>query len=67
MLRLKTQQRAALGETLRELANLAIGALALSQFVVQQPLSGWLLLAGGAAWLVLVSLALLLVGEQGNG
>ena len=63
MLRLKPRQRAALGETLRELANLAAGALVLGQFVGEQRLSTRSVLAGIAVWLALVGLALLLMEE----
>ena len=63
MLRLKPRQRAALGETLRELANLAAGALILGQFVGEQRLSTRSVLAGIAVWLALVGLALLLMEE----
>jgi len=51
MLRLKPQRRAALGETLRELANLAAGALVLGQFVGEQRLSTGSILAGILLWL----------------
>ncbi|OFW20894.1 MAG: hypothetical protein A3H97_10390 [Acidobacteria bacterium RIFCSPLOWO2_02_FULL_65_29] len=65
MLRLKPPQRAALGETLRELANLAVGALVLSQFLGgERPPSWWLLLWGFATWVGLVSWALLLIGDK---
>ena len=67
MIRLKRRQRTALGETLRELANLVAGALVLGQFVGEQRLSIWSVLAGIAAWFVLVGLVLLLAGEKGNG
>ena len=64
MLRLKTRRRAVLVETLRELANLAAGALVLGQFVGQQPLSVWVIVGGVATWLALVGLAVLLTGED---
>jgi hypothetical protein len=64
MLRLKPHQRAALGETVRDLANLSAGALALGQFVGQQSPSWRLILAGALIWLVLVSLALALLGDN---
>ena len=67
MIRLKPRQRTALGETLRELANLVAGALVLGQFVGERRLSIWSVLAGIAAWFVLVGLVLLLAGEKGNG
>ena len=67
MLRLKPRRRAALGETLRELANLAAGALVLGQFVGEQRLSPRSVLAGIAVWLALVGLALLLIEERSDG
>jgi hypothetical protein len=63
MVRLKPRQRAALGETLRELANLAAAALVFAQFVGQPLLSWGILVAGGGLWLVLVGYALLLEGD----
>lgn len=63
MLRFSSRQRAALGETLRELANFAAAALVFGQFVGQQHLSWRVLLAGGALWLVFVSYALVLEGD----
>jgi hypothetical protein len=41
-------------ETFRELANLVAGALVLSQFIGQQALSLWLVLAGVAMWVLLL-------------
>ena len=64
MLRLNARQRAVLVETLRELANLAAGALVLGQFVGQQPLSLGTVLDGIALWVVLVGWAVLLSGED---
>ena len=64
MLRLKARQPAILAETLRELANLAAGALVLGQFVGPQPLSVRAVLGGVAIWLALVVWAVLLTGED---
>jgi hypothetical protein len=58
MLRLKSKQRVALSETLRELANLVAGALVLSQVVGQESPSSRLVFAGVAAWVVLVAFGL---------
>ena len=63
MIRFSRRQRAALGETLRELANFAAAALVFGQFVGQQLLSWRVLLAGGTLWLVFVSYALVLEGD----
>ena len=67
MLRLTTRRREVLVQTLRELANLAAGALVLGRFVGQQPFSLDLVLGGIAAWFVLVGLALSLAEEKDDG
>ena len=59
MLRLTARQRSVVTETLRELANLVAGALILGQFIGQQLISPWLMVAGGAVWVWLFALALL--------
>lgn len=64
MLRLSSRQRVVLGDTLRQLANFAAAALVFGQFVGQQEVSWRLLIAGIALWLVLVSYALVLEGDQ---
>jgi hypothetical protein len=64
MIRFAPRQRAALSETLRELANLAAAALVLGQFVGQRALSWQVLVSGAALWLVLVSYALVLEGDR---
>jgi len=60
MIRLDQRQRAALSETIRELANLAAAALVLGQFVGEPPLSWRLMLMGAAAWIALVTFGLVL-------
>lgn len=64
MLRFNSRRRAALGQTLRDLANYAAAALVFGQVVGPQLFSWRVLLAGGALWLVLVSYALLLEGDE---
>ena len=64
MLRLKARQRAALGETLRELANLVAGAFVLGQFAGERRPSVGLFLAGMTAWVAIVGLALVLEGGK---
>ena len=65
MLRLNSRQRAAFGETLRELANLAAAALVVGRFAGQQPLSWGTLLMGAAVWAVLLVSGLkLLAGDE---
>ena len=64
MLRLKSRQRAALGETLRELANFAAAALVLGQFVGPQAPSWRLIAAGISIWVVMIFVSLALIGEN---
>jgi hypothetical protein len=62
MLRLNQQQRADLGETLRDAANLIFGGLVVGQVFTDQPLS-WAVLAGGLLlWVGMVAVALLVTG-----
>jgi hypothetical protein len=63
MIRFDRRQRAALSETLRELANLAAAAFVLSQFVTSQPFSWGLLAMGIAFWVAFVGFGLVLEGE----
>jgi hypothetical protein len=67
MLRLDKTQRKALGETLRQLANLVAGALVLGQFVGQRPFSSIQLMAGLVVWFVLVLVGLWFAAESANG
>ena len=67
MLRLNQPQRSALSETLRELANLAVGALVLGQFVGNEPSTWWLTFAGMLLWLIIVAWALVLEKGADNG
>jgi hypothetical protein len=64
MLRLNPSQREALGETFRELANLAAAALVLGQFLGPQPMSWLAIVAGMIVWLAFVAIGLALVGER---
>jgi len=63
MLGLDQPQRLALGETLRELANLAAAALVVGQLVTELA-SLTLMLLGAVAWLGLVALGVVLAGER---
>lgn len=63
MLRFSTRQRAALGSTLRELANLAAAALVFGQFIGQGFASWTTLVVGTAFWFLVVWLGLLMEGE----
>ena len=64
MLRVATRQRAALSETLREFANLAVAALVLGQFIGTRPLSWRLMGVGALVWLLCLALALALEREE---
>ena len=59
MIRLDAEQRLALSETFRELANLAAGAFVLGQFVGDRAVSWLLMSIGAAVWIVLVVMALM--------
>lgn len=63
MIRFDQRQRAALSQTIRELANLIAAALVVGQVVTERPRS-WLILVGIAVWLAFVGWALLLEGER---
>jgi hypothetical protein len=67
MLRLDQAQRTALSETLRELANLVIGALAVGQFVGREPPSIWMAFVGVFAWLLVVAWGIFLTGDRNHG
>ena len=63
MVRLTSQQRTALGETVRELANYGAAALIFGQMVGQSRISWLLIVAGIALWLSFVTFALVLEGD----
>jgi len=64
MVRLTLRQRAVLGEKVLDIANFAAAALVFSQFVGQHPVIWVVVVAGTAAWTVLASAALWLMGER---
>ena len=64
MIRFDQRQRAALSETLRELANFVAAAFVLSQFVAEQPPSWRLIVMGMAIWVMFVGMGVLLEGER---
>ena len=64
MLRLSKRRQSALGETLRELANLNAAALVLGQLVGTGPLSVLLMIAGIVTWILLVAAGLFLAGAK---
>lgn len=63
MLRLTQEQRVLLAETVRDIANIAAGAMVFGQFLGGQSFSWWIALAGGAVWVLLVGWALDLTAE----
>jgi len=63
MLRLTSRRRTVLVETLRELANLAVGALVLGQFVSNRAGSIDVVVLGVALWVGFLTLALWLSGD----
>jgi hypothetical protein len=66
MLRLNASQKAALGESLRELANLAAAVLVLGRFVSDQRLSWSSVFLGIAIWASLTTVAVWLLRENTN-
>ena len=54
MVVLSPQQRRILAETIRDIANVAAGAMVFGQFVAGTPFSPRLATAGVAMWIVLV-------------
>jgi hypothetical protein len=67
MLRLDQRRRNALSETLRDFANLVVGALTVGQFVGEQPPSVRLILFGAFSWVLLVAWGIFLTGGRGDG
>jgi hypothetical protein len=67
MLRLKQTQRMALGDTVRQLANIAAATLAFGQFVGQRPISILSVVIGLTLWIVLVALGVWLAGVNEDG
>jgi hypothetical protein len=67
MLRLDQRRRNALSETLRDFANLVVGALTVGQFVGEQPPSVRLILFGAFSWVLLVAWGTFLAGGRGDG
>jgi len=61
MLVLKRRQQTLLANTLRELANIAAGAMIFGSFVTDRPFSTWWALGGVALWVVFVGGAVALV------
>jgi hypothetical protein len=63
MLRLSGTQRTLLAETLRDLANLAAGAMVFGQFIGSETFSRWTAVGGAIVWIAFVGLAVSLAKE----
>jgi len=65
MLRLKPQQRQMLVDKLPDVANLAVGALFLGQFLSDRPFSYVLAVFGVALWTAIIGFTLRVAGIEG--
>lgn len=63
MLVLKRGQRKLLAETVRDIANIAAGAMIFGQFLSDRTFSAFIAVAGMLLWLGLVAWAILLADE----
>jgi hypothetical protein len=63
MVRLKQSQRALLAETLRDVANIAAGAMVFGQFLADATFSTAVAFGGTGLWVVFVVCAILLASE----
>ena len=64
MVRLKKEQRALLAETLRDIANIAAGAMVFGQFLADTMFSTGVAFGGLTLWVVFVGCAILLASER---
>jgi hypothetical protein len=64
MLRLKPEQRTLLAETLRDIANIAAGAMVFGQFIGSQAFSFKVAVFGIGVWMVLVAWAMRFAAES---
>ncbi|MBI4264918.1 MAG: hypothetical protein HY657_11130 [Acidobacteria bacterium] len=64
MLEWTPEQRALLAETLRDIANVAAGAMVFGQFLSDRGFAPWLAVLGVAVWIILVIWALRLAGGR---
>ena len=62
MVRLNRQQRMLLAETLRDIANIAAGAMVFGQFIGSQTLSYSIAAFEMGVWVALVTFAIVLAG-----
>lgn len=63
MVRLTQAQRALLAETLRDIANIAAGAMVFGQFIGSQTFSLSIAAFGMGVWVALVAFAMVLTGD----
>ena len=63
MLILQREQRRLLAETVRDIANVAAGAMVFGQLLADRPFSPWLALFGGLLWSGLVIVAVWFAGR----
>lgn len=63
MLVLQREQHLLLAETLRDIANVAAGAMVFGQLIADRPFSPWLALRGAALWVGLVIIAVWFAGR----
>jgi len=64
MVRLGQGQRTLLAETLRDIANIAAGAMVFGQFLGSETFSAWIAVFGIGLWGAFVGLATVLAGER---
>lgn len=64
MLEFSVEQRVLLAETLRDIANIAAGALLFGQFLSDRPFSVPLGIMGAALWFCLVVFAIAVAGRK---
>ena len=62
MVRLNREQRMLLAETLRDIANIAAGAMVFGQFIGSQTLSYSIAAFGMGVWVALATFAMVLAG-----
>lgn len=63
MVRLRQRKRALVAETLRDIANIAAGAMVFGQFLADAMFSASVAFGGMALWFVFVGCAILLATE----
>lgn len=64
MLVLNREQRNLLAETLRDIANIAAGAMVFGQFLADHTFSFWIAVGGVIVWIGLVMCAIALAGQR---